>query len=183
MPDNTTYYSDADTESTTSTSSVYSQESEELFYDDDDIQTILDYEEMNDSDTTRMVNGKYYIGCCSYDVQCNILLFVRKIHLNTFFQFSGDAISEYLYWYSVMYLGRKPKIEIMQLVKLPDRTYTAVVKTFWIRIIQRVWKKTYRELQKYISYRKRLTVMRKLEIGVRIRPSPPGLRGMLASYN
>lgn len=170
-----------DVSSDTESSTTSYESGQSHFYDDDHIQMILDYEEFNESDRTRMVDKKYYIGCYTYDVDYNILLFVRKIHLNTFFQFSGDAISEYLFWYSAIYLGKKPSIEIMQLVKLPDRTYTAVVKTFWIKIIQRTWKKKYRELQEYISYRKKLSTIRNLEIGVRIKPRPSGLRGMLAN--
>jgi len=152
------------------------------YYDDDDIQTVLDYEEDNESDNMPMVHKKYYIGCYTHEVYDNILLFVRKIHLNTFFHFPGGMISEYLYWYSVLYLGKIPTLEIMQLIELPDGIYSAVIKTFWIKIIQRAWKKKYKELKEYISYRKGLSTIRKLENGIRIRPRPPGLRGMLANY-
>jgi hypothetical protein len=91
-------------------------------------------------------------------------------------------ISEYLYWYSVLYLGKIPTLEIMQLIELPDGIYSAVIKTFWIKIIQRAWKKKYKELKEYISYRKGLSTLRKSEMGIRITPRPPGLRGMLANY-
>jgi len=176
------YYSDAElTYSSASLDHSYDSHDHQ-FYDDDDIQLVLDTEEMNESDNMQMIDKKYYIGCCSYDVEYNILLFVRKIHLNTFYQFSGSMISEYLFWFSGYYLKKKPKVEIMQLVKLPDDTYTAVVKTFWIKIIQRVWKKKYNELREYISYRKKWNTIRNSEVGVRIRARPSGLYGMLASY-
>lgn len=164
-----------------STESSYDSDQSQ-FYDEDDIELILDCEEFNQSDNMQMVDKKYYIGCYIYQPEYNILLFVRKIHLNTFYQFSSSMISEYFYWYSMILLGKKPKVEIMQLVKLPDDTYSAVIKTFWIKIIQRTWKKTYRELQQYISYRKKQSTLRNSEFGVRIRHSPPGLRGLLANY-
>jgi hypothetical protein len=184
MPASNQYSDSSDTESSSSSeSSYYSQEDYQTEFENEDaMQSILDYDEENEFYDMRMVDKKYYIGCYTYDVYDNILLFVNKIHLNTFFKYTGTMISDYLYWYSVINLAKKPSIEIMQLIILPDDTYAAVIKTFWIKIIQRAWKKKYKELQEYISYRKSWITIRKLEIGIRIRPHPPGLRGLLVNY-
>jgi hypothetical protein len=162
----------------------YESEYEDEDDDIEEIEAILDYEDLNDSDNMRMIDKKYYIGCYTYEKYENILLFVRKIHINTFFQFPNNMISQYFFWYSGIYLGKNPSIEILQLHKLPDRTYTAVIKTFWIKIIQRTWKKIYKQLQEYISYRRKWSTIRNLEIGQKTNGHIrcPSLRGMLANY-
>ena len=112
-------------------------------YDEDICDEI---EEIEDDEYDECIDHKYYIG--SYflmkdeeDKEKHILLFANKIKLQTFYKFTNYEISTYIYLCSELHLKKKPNIDIMQLIIEPDETYTAIIKTFWIKIIQRTWKK------------------------------------------
>lgn len=67
-----------------------------------------------------------------------IQVFDSGISCRTFFQFSYDEIYLYLFYNSLKYC-RDYKIDIIQ-IKIIDNVYTAIPKTFWLKIIQRKWK-------------------------------------------
>jgi hypothetical protein len=51
--------------------------------------------------------------------------------------------------------GIKPVyIDIMQLHIAEDFTYNVILKTFWLRIVQRTWRKIFQQRQKIIQIRK-----------------------------
>jgi hypothetical protein len=105
---------------------------------------------------------------------------VNKIHPTTFYKYNGTLISKYFFWYSGIFMPKYPTVDILQLQVLPDDTYLAVVKTFWIKIIQRSWKKIYKQRQQYIYNRMCLGTFYHYAIGKKTGPSFPGLRGMLS---
>jgi hypothetical protein len=45
-------------------------------------------------------------------------------------------------------------IDIMQLQITDDLTYNVVLKTFWLKIVQRTWRKIFNQRQKIIEIRK-----------------------------
>ena len=63
-----------------------------------------------------------------------------------------------------------------------DGTYSVVIKTFWLKIIQRKWKKIFNERKQILSKRMQLSSMIHREIHgtwpISIR-SMPGLLGLL----
>jgi hypothetical protein len=59
-------------------------------------------------------------------------------------------ITSYIYFCSGFLYTDRPTIEIMQLNIDKDGLYTAVLKTFWIKIIQRKWKKRMVEKRQYM---------------------------------
>ena len=90
----------------------------------------------------------------------------------------------YLVNYSIIRVI-KPKIEVIQLRILPDDTFSCVLKTHWLRLIQRHWKKTYSQRKMVIkgrknpNYRKINEITGKYPYGYN---SIPSLNGMLNKY-
>jgi len=165
--------SESETETELDSSSEYDEE-ESIYSDDGD--EILDHVEiMEEIHPIPMVNKNYYIGCYEYMPYDNsTLLLANKIHQKTFMKFNGLSLSKYFFWYSGVPFPKLPSIDILQLHITDDDVYTVVVKTFWIKIIQRTWKRVFKERQKYIELRKCLSVMREYEYGRQY--SPIGVR-------
>jgi hypothetical protein len=131
------------------------------------------------------INNHYYIGsyCLMKDLEENtILLFGRKVNLPTFYAFSNYELSTYIYYCSGFQYSTKPTIEIMQIQIDESGLYTAVLKTFWIKIIQRTWKKRMAEKKQYLSYLKKniLSILNTYQRTTSRLPKPPGLRGLLS---
>jgi hypothetical protein len=85
-------------------------------------------------------NKKYYIGLVA--LIDSVYLLANSVTPKSLFKYSHDDIVAYLYTYSILYVER-PKIDIFQL-HITDSYYTVVIKTHWIRLIQRHWKKVYK---------------------------------------
>lgn len=93
----------------------------------------------NDYDKLKYKKDKsYYIGMS--DIIDNTYIFSHAITPNSFFKYSYDFVLEYLYMYSIFRPSRL-LIDVFQLDILTDGTYSVIIKTYWIRIIQRHWKK------------------------------------------
>jgi len=172
---------DSSTEYDTDTTDTETVEEDEIIYLDNEEDEVADIEEqLYREETSEQLNGKYFIGCYKHQPQENNLLFVNRIYPSTFIKFSGKTISKYFFWYSSIPVPKYPSVEILQLQVLPDDTYVAVVKTYYIKIIQRAWKKVYKQRQEYIYERMRLETIRNYEIGKRTCPhSFPELDGLL----
>ena len=131
---------------------------------------------------TECVDNQYYIG--SYylmkDIdESDVLLFGLKININTFYNFSNDELSTYIYFCSGLPYTNKPTIEIMKLIIDIDGTYKAILKTYWIKIIQRKWKQIMKQKKEYENNIKKniLSIFRKVQLTGRML-KPPGLRSM-----
>jgi hypothetical protein len=111
----------------------YSDDEEDQYTIDEiytDEQSFLDSEKQN---------GKYYIGLAKHMKSRQILL-LNTISTKTFYKYSYIHVLKYLYYYSIVRLYQ-PRVEIMKLYILNDGTYSVVLKTHWIRLIQRHWRK------------------------------------------
>lgn len=130
------------------------------------------------------IDGNYYIGIYKHISSSGNFLFINSVSGSTFTKYSLDNIQEYLHYYSIM-LRRCSEVEIMQLY-IRKEVYYVVVKTFWLRIIQRVWKKKY---QQYVERQHKKTLpqnMRYREIHGKYPKELnylPKIRGMLSHYN
>lgn len=115
------------------------------------IQTMNDeiddiYEEDSSFLEEDKVNKQYYIGISSKD-----LLLLSTISPKTFYKYDYQLVQQYLNDYSIQ--ESEPRnIEIFQL-DIQNNTYQVILKTHWIRLIQRRWKKI---VQNRLVYRKRL---------------------------
>lgn len=122
----------------------------EQWMESEDLEEIVEWEE-EILPYKECIPDHYYIGTYKLLPQQNILFFAKKIHLSTFYKYSHKTICEYLYWYSGIYISENPRLEIMQLKVDPSGIYSCVIKTYWIKIIQRTWKRVFKEEQQKIT--------------------------------
>jgi hypothetical protein len=101
-------------------------------------------------------HGHYYVGLCKYMRNPKIFLMANTVSTRIFFKFEFQRIFRYLNCYSSMMITN-PKVEIMKLNILHDQTYSVVLKTHWLRLIQRHWKKAYKKRCEVIKVIKSVT--------------------------
>jgi hypothetical protein len=78
------------------------------------------------------------------------------ITIQTFRNFEYELINTYLGYYFVP--DNTPvNIDIMQLYISNDLTYYVVLKTFWLRILQRTWRKIFNKRYEIIQNRKKVS--------------------------
>lgn len=126
----------------------------------------------------------YYIGNSRVSSDKLYILYANAVTPTTFFRFDINHVKWYLHDYSIFVTNSN--IDIMKLFILDDHTYTVVIKTYWLKIIQRHWKKIYSQRKYCISRRRQIKTMMYVERNG-MYPydchSMPGLQGMLMSYN
>jgi hypothetical protein len=127
-------------------------------------------------------HDNYYIGLTkrTHTDGRDVLLMVNSVSPFVFFQYGFERIRRYLAEYSIVRV-ENAKVHIMKLCILDDGTYSVVLKTHWLRLVQRHWRKTYQQRKKVIRGRRNLHNMRQREIygrwpyGLNILPSLHGL--------
>lgn len=146
-------------------------------------------DEIEENECDECVHNKYYIG--SYflmkdeeDKEKHILLFAKKIKLETFYNFTNFEISTYIWMCSGLQFKKNPNLDIMQLMIESDGTYTAIMKTFWIKIIQRTWKKIMKQKKQNDAKIRRqiFSFANTFQTTTRIH-AHKGLKGMLSQKN
>lgn len=156
------------------------------FSDDEDDEIELDriyYEDVNHLDSDKE-DGKYYIGLCKYLYRPKINLMLNSVSARTFYRHSYFHVLKHLYYNSSVRLFQ-PKIEIMKLLVLEDGTYSVIMKTHWIRLIQRHWRSVLKTRKEIIKGRMN---PRSLLCRETTGKFPPGLRvfpgiiGMMRKY-
>ena len=126
----------------------------------------------------------YYIGNSRVSQDKLYILYANAVTPTTFFRFDINHVKSYLHDYSIF--ATNSNIDIMKLFILDDHTYTVVIKTYWLKIIQRHWKKVYSQRKYCISRRRQIKTMMYVERNGRYPydcHSMPGLHGMLMVYN
>jgi hypothetical protein len=129
-------------------------DSEEEFDDDIDIEIDHIYYEDAAHAESNKTNLSYYIGLSYFSRYENSILFSNSISNRSFFRHSIYNVVTYLKTYSI-FCGSRSQVDIMKLHISNNGTYAVVLKTFWLRLIQRTWKKMFAR-QKQIL-RKRAT--------------------------
>jgi hypothetical protein len=127
--------------SDTDTESVASDDAMDLFDE------IYDFDDPEDDDK---IDAKYYIGIYYYNVPD--LIMGSTVYSKTFYQYNNRQLLYYLANYSYIHI-KKPVLHIMQLHIRPDSTYAVVLKTHWIKLIQRTWKRVLKERNQMIARR------------------------------
>jgi hypothetical protein len=141
---------------TTDTESILSYGNEDDYNTDDSIEDDyntddgIEYDSIHNNDSQHFYSdkedGKYYLGIYNvYSTQNNDpqLLLSSSVSAQTFFNYSYDNINNYLYYYGLVRRIPNHQVQIMQVNILNDDTCTVIIKTYWLRIIQRRWKKIY----------------------------------------
>lgn len=130
-------------------------------------------------------NGTYYLGICQYISSRNINLLANSVSQRVYFRNQHSDILRYLVNYSIIRISR-PNIEIMKLDIQPDSSYSVILKTHWIRLIQRHWKKICRRRQEIMNLRKSMVFQKIKEITGAYplgHNKTPTMRGMLSQYS
>ena len=159
------------------------------YSDSDDEDDVPEYvTEIYQEDSYHLYREKqdkhYYIGFCKPMHKPRLILMANSVSPNTFFQHSYERIYQYLQNYSTLLL-RSPKIEIMQLHITRDDVYSIVIKTHWLRLVQRHWKGIFKKRAAIMQNRMTFHSLYTFEItgnypyGLRKLPS---LYGMMNSY-
>jgi hypothetical protein len=156
-----------------------------LVYDRFDFKTGISYSHLNEYDTD------YDYDTDSED-EYNSNIFVK---LNTevkWLQEHYSSLCNTLYsenhptirnYHNIIKHSNYIKPEIGQYIILPTQEAIAILKTFWLRIIQKKWKKVYKEQKNIIKKRCNLLNLTKKEFSmnlINLYKNLPGLKGMLS---
>lgn len=127
---------------------------------------------------------QYYIGSAIYLPEHNSIQLDTAVSPDTLFSYNLSHIQLYLAEYSICNITLNlPLIHILQLDIKPDGEYCVIMKTFWLKIVQRAWKKQYAKRKAILLSRGHITAQRHFELtGTYPRElrNIPGLRGLLA---
>lgn len=143
------------------------------------------YEDDIDFLDSEKIHNNYYIGSVIYMTIEKHLVFSCSISSKSFFKYSGIQVIDYLYSFGIGYTVLN-NIQIMKLCILEDKTYSVIVKTYWISLIQRHFKKLYIQKINIINERKKLKNVQynqingKYPFGLNVLPS---IYGMLEKYS
>lgn len=127
------------------------------------------------------INNHYYIGTAVLN-RHSYYIMNATVKPSTFLMYDAGLVLFYLREISLFYFTRD-KIEIMKLYIHPvTNEYVVVLKTYWIRIIQRTWKRIFKERKEI--FRKRCSIQNiqhrsiygKHQYGLNVLPS---LKGMI----
>ena len=163
--------------------------------DDDDINDNFStiYQEDEDHIDSDKQDNSYYIGLCFREKKSKepILLNI-SISNKLFFKYQNHIINEFLSYFHThdnLYNSDQIRIDIMKtnfLKTTPENftIYAVVLKTFWLRLVQRTWKKVYKQKMQIVNKRGNIFNLRHREIFGKY-PSGlnylPGLHGMMVN--
>jgi hypothetical protein len=99
---------------------------------------------------TEKSHGNYYIGIAK--VIRREVLMSNSMSLPTFYKYDISTLTDYLRLHSDFPYNTTPRIHLIQLC-IENGFYKAVIKTFWLRIIQRTWKRIYKEKMRVVIAR------------------------------
>lgn len=149
----------------------------------EDIEELILEDEEDFLDSNK-IHNMYYIGACIKPRNEDTLLLSCAITPQSLFKYKFNDVREYLHTYGMSY-SHIPKVNIMKLYIIDD-VCTVVLKTHWLRLIQRHMKKLFKEKQQIIKMRRSLISIRHFEIhgkyiyGLNVLPS---IYGMMKLYN
>ena len=142
-------------------------------------------EEEDFVDSEKQQDG-YYIGISSLSNDTGHIIYANSVQCSTFFRYDLFYICYYLHEYSIFntHSVEDVNINIMKLFILDD-CYTVIIKTHWLRIIQRHWKNTHSIRKNILKIRASPTAICFFEKNGRYPENcgtMPSIRGMLSCY-
>ena len=154
---------------------------------DDDTEDII-FQQDQDHVYKDREEGSYYLCMYYYEEgqgqdqdqdqnQSSILLLANTVSASVYLKNKHNDVVNYLVDYSMFPLDDQ-RVDIIKLSILPDLTYSSIVKTYWIRLIQRHWRNTILNKQ---TLWKTPGFLRSRELGVR-HCRRPSIRGLLSVY-
>ena len=150
-------------------------------YDDDEItnQIYFDEEQYIDIEKT---DGSYYLGSVFQDN--NYAVLDLAVSAKTFYNYDIKQIEQYISEYSNNRLT-KSIINIIKLHILPDLTYSCILKTHWLILIQKHWRKTFALLKEILKKRKTMESIKYFELYGKYMDKLqvlPSIRGIMNAY-
>ena len=148
-------------------------------------------EYIDEIDIEDCINKQYYLG--SYIINNTTVtldpllekwyLIGTRLPVEVIYKFPIQHIESYLYWYSgitmeILEMHILQAIEINEHENHKFKIWGAVIKTHWLRMIQRTWKRVYKERMKYYGEPKNHYLRE-----IKGKFLAPGLRGMMAIYS
>jgi len=133
---------------------------------------------------TDKIDGHYYLGVPFTFRSIGQTVMNCSISPNTFFENEYSRVGGYLQHIATFYLPYDPFVDILQLHITDNGEYAVVVKTIWLRIIQRAWKKRLETRNKVFAKRASVQNQEYFRRHGRYLPGTnviPGLRGLLTS--
>jgi hypothetical protein len=133
---------------------------------------------------TDKIDGHYYLGVPFTFRSIGQTVMNCSISPNTFFENDYSRVGGYLQHIATFYLPYDPFVDILQLHITDNGEYAVVVKTIWLRIIQRAWKKRLETRNKVFAKRASVQNQEYFRRHGRYLPGTnviPGLRGLLTS--
>lgn len=124
------------------------------------------------------MDSAYYIGLPGYLPSQNQLLLMNSISPGAFFKHQHDDVLKYLVEYSTSRV-QKPNVHILQVHVDEHQAYNVTIKTFWLKLVQRSWKRVFRERQHIISQSKNPRSIQNRSLGNTSQPKLPSIRGLL----
>jgi hypothetical protein len=149
--------------------------------DDEFMDTVLSILNDEHPDEDSITDSNYYVGVYFYDQWENEIILANRVFTSTFFRYSGEDLMQYFSEYSGVDIHHDNNIHILQVhivgSSVLDFTYTVVVKTFWIKWIQRAFKRRFAEKRR--AQRSIRHLLDRQRVGVIHYPSL--LRGLLVA--
>ena len=144
----------------------------------DDVYDMIEYQEGDDKE---YIQSKCYLGVPYFDPAYKINLLASSICANTFYKNTYADLMYYLFYNSISHINN-PRMQIMQL-HITNNVYEVVIKTFWLKLIQRTWKNVYANQKKWCKMQSsRGNIHQRQLQGQGARP-PCQLKGMLSYLN
>lgn len=157
------------------------------FHLHEDYDGIIDsiYEEDERHMDSEKQDGTYYLGIYKYMKTSGNFMFLSSISNRVFFNHPFNHTISYLSEFSI-FRNNASEIDIMQL-SIQDEVFNVVLKTHWLRLIQRAWKKRFAGYKNILTQRKYLKNLYYKEVHGHWPPhlsnTNKKLYGLLAPYN
>ena len=113
-------------------------------YDSDDELDDIELAE-TEFDEADKEDGKYYLGVQFTFRSLQKIMMNCSISVPTFLTQEYSRVIEYLNSISSFYFHSDNQLDILQLHITDHAEYTVVIKTHWLRIVQRRWRKVFRQ--------------------------------------
>ena len=194
--DNSTVVIEIDSDDNTDTETMDDDSGSDYDMSDYDSDDGIEYDSIHNEDAfhfySEKENGKYYIGLCHLysnrhthsSAPFKHWLLSTSVSANSFFRHSYDNINNYLYYYGLVRIPQH-EVQIMQVDRLADETCAVTIKTHWLRLVQRHWKKTHSKRRNMVRHRISPQMQRYSQIHGKYPDCIsrlPSLRGMLSMY-
>jgi len=142
------------------------------------MENLYEYDENIRKNEKECQENNTYLGFVMFPDETGEFLLDIRLDNKVFYKFNYNMIKEY---------GKQPihpehtqfgELEIVQ-VHIINQRYTVVIKTFWLRLLQRRWKRYMNEYRSWIQQIKKNILKNIMKIG--LLPTAPNCYGILQS--